>query len=516
MPLRLEPASLASTDVKTDSATPANAAGNANGNGAGMLARLLCTVEYEMSLPPLCEHHHNVAYAPVDLPIRAPLLRVVALPVCSAPGLRMRSPYRRTCTVAQPSPTRASSPAVKGKIWTSCSAPDLGCDTRRGKRESPHTVAPLWPRRIVDVCAFEGQRDRRQRRVDMDGDVLLLRAAPPAGVIPHRGGDTTGTRMQEEDGGEWVPGHNRPSSRRIDLCLFDRNGIHIDIRRSDAGSDGRTGAVLPSLAPTHICTRPSLLCGPFWPRAFPKGDSGFWVPILANPDIVEHYSENVIDTFHKNLLLLGEDRCLTTLMLKTFPKCKNMFCLQAVCKTVVPDTFRVLLSQRRRWINSTIHNLMELFVVGMELAGTLVLPTTISFSLYLIIESIMLHHASTNVSLILLAFVLGLPLVMIVITSCNWEYVGWMLIYLLSLPIWNGAKDAMGGDVEGDEGEFDSMHIVMKRWAEFERERWKSGHRVEIRTKIITESQSSGPQQPVLAREQLLNILIEDSGAGIT
>jgi chitin synthase len=49
-----------------------------------------------------------------------------------------------------------------------------------------------------------------------------------------------------------------------------------------------------------------------------SGDTGYWVPILAN--IVEHYSENVVDTLHtKNLLLLGEDRYLTTLMLKTFP-----------------------------------------------------------------------------------------------------------------------------------------------------------------------------------------------------
>ncbi|KAJ6500622.1 glycosyltransferase family 2 protein [Mycena sanguinolenta] len=246
----------------------------------------------------------------------------------------------------------------------------------------------------------------------------------------------------------------------------------------------------------------------------PKGDSGFWVPILANPDIVEHYSENVVDTLHKkNLLLLGEDRYLTTLMLKTFPKRKNMFCPQAVCKTVVPDTFRVLLSQRRRWINSTIHNLAELilvrdlcgtfcfsmqFVIGMELAGTLVLPAAISFTLYLIIESVIPHHPNTTVSLVLLAVVLGLPMVLIVITSRKWVYVGWMLIYLVSLPIWNGLLPAYafwhfddfswgqtrvveGGEEgkghDGDkEGEFDSSHIVMKRWAEFERERrWKSG-----------------------------------------
>ncbi|KAJ6482828.1 glycosyltransferase family 2 protein [Mycena vitilis] len=243
----------------------------------------------------------------------------------------------------------------------------------------------------------------------------------------------------------------------------------------------------------------------------PKGDSGFWVPILANPDIVEHYSENVVDTLHKkNLLLLGEDRYLTTLMLKTFPKRKNMFCPQAVCKTVVPDTFRILLSQRRRWINSTIHNLFELvlvrdlcgtfcfsmqFVVGMELAGTLVLPAAITFTLYLIIASIIPHHTNTTVPLVLLAFVLGLPLVLIIVTSRKWAYVGWMLIYLLSLPIWNGILPAYAfwhfddfswgatRKIEGDktdtgdkEGEFDSTHIVMKRWAEFERERrWKNG-----------------------------------------
>ena len=131
----------------------------------------------------------------------------------------------------------------------------------------------------------------------------------------------------------------------------------------------------------------------------PKGGQNYWVPILANPDVVERYSENVVDTLHKkNLLLLGEDRYLSTLMLKTFPKRKQVFVPQGVCKTVVPDKFRVLLSQRRRWINSTVHNLMELvlvrdlcgtfcfsmqFVVFIELIGTTVLPAAISFTVYL-------------------------------------------------------------------------------------------------------------------------------------
>lgn len=247
----------------------------------------------------------------------------------------------------------------------------------------------------------------------------------------------------------------------------------------------------------------------------PKGDSGYWVPILANPDIVEHYSENVVDTLHKkNLLLLGEDRYLSTLMLKTFPKRKMVFCPQAVCKTIVPDTFKVLLSQRRRWINSTIHNLFELmlvrdlcgtfcfsmqFVVFMDLVGTLVLPAAISFTIYVIVIAIIPSQPTPTISLILLACILGLPGVLIVITSRKFVYVGWMLLYLCSLPVWNfilpaysfwhmddfswgetrkvqgeeGKKDAGHGDKEGH---FDSSNIVMKRWIEFERERrWREG-----------------------------------------
>lgn len=240
----------------------------------------------------------------------------------------------------------------------------------------------------------------------------------------------------------------------------------------------------------------------------PKGGQNYWVPILANPDIVEHYSENVVDTLHKkNLLLLGEDRFLSTLMLRTFPKRKQVFVPQAVCKTTVPETFAVLLSQRRRWINSTVHNLMELvlvrdlcgtfcfsmqFVVFIELIGTLVLPAAISFTVYLIIISIVARPVPV-IPLVLLALILGLPAVLIVLTAHRWSYVLWMMIYLLSLPIWNfvlptyaywkfddfswgdtrKTADGKSGHGHGQEaeGEFDSSKITMKRWGDFEKER---------------------------------------------
>ncbi|KAL1923667.1 uncharacterized protein VTP21DRAFT_8647 [Calcarisporiella thermophila] len=183
----------------------------------------------------------------------------------------------------------------------------------------------------------------------------------------------------------------------------------------------------------------------------PKGE-GQWVPLLANPDIIVSYSENAVDTLHKkNLLLLGEDRFLTTLMLRTFPRRKMIFVPQSVCKTVVPNTFRVLLSQRRRWINSTVHNLLELvmvrdlcgtfcfsmqFVVLLELIGTVVLPAAICFTFYLIVASAFTYPPPV-IPLLLLGAILGLPAVLIVMSSRKLMYVAWMFIYLLSLPVWN-------------------------------------------------------------------------------
>lgn len=84
-------------------------------------------------------------------------------------------------------------------------------------------------------------------------------------------------------------------------------------------------------------------------------------PLIISDEIIRDYSVNNVDTLHKkNLFSLGEDRYLTTLMAKYFPKMKFSFVADAKCLTNVPQEFNVLLSQRRRWINSTVHNLVEL------------------------------------------------------------------------------------------------------------------------------------------------------------
>ncbi|KAJ3296492.1 hypothetical protein HDU79_006517 [Rhizoclosmatium sp. JEL0117] len=236
----------------------------------------------------------------------------------------------------------------------------------------------------------------------------------------------------------------------------------------------------------------------------PKGPNGYWVPILANPDVVEEYSEHIVDTLHKkNLLLLGEDRFLSTMMLRQFPKRRMVFVPPAICKTVVPDTFKVLLSQRRRWINSTIHNLMELllvkdlcgtfcismqFIIFMDLVGTVVLPAAITFTFTILILTVTQTGADTTLPLILLALILGLPAILILLTANRPIYIFWMFVYLVSLPVWNfilplyafwhfddfswgATRKVSGEDVKHDhsarEGEFDGKGINMKRWSEW-------------------------------------------------
>lgn len=169
-----------------------------------------------------------------------------------------------------------------------------------------------------------------------------------------------------------------------------------------------------------------------------------WVPVLTLPDVVREYAQDTVTTLHqKNLLLLGEDRFLSTLLLRTFPNRKMLFCPQARCRTVAPDTFAVLLSQRRRWINSTIHNLCELvrvrnlcgtfcfsmqFVVFMDLVGTVSLPIAICLTLALIINSIITPPTDfeSAIPLMLLASVLFLPAVLIMITTGKLIYCLWV------------------------------------------------------------------------------------------
>ncbi|KAH7375033.1 chitin synthase [Plectosphaerella cucumerina] len=228
-------------------------------------------------------------------------------------------------------------------------------------------------------------------------------------------------------------------------------------------------------------------------------------PLIISDAVIKEYSVCEVDTLHKkNLLSLGEDRYLTTLMTKHFPMMSYKFIPDAYCQTAAPESWSVLLSQRRRWINSTIHNLMELmrlkemcgfccfsmrFVVFIDLFGTIILPATFAYLVYLIYRVASKTGPFPMISIIMLAAVYGLQ-ALIFILKRQWQHIGWMIIYLLAFPIfslalpvysfWNQDNFSWGNTrivigekgnkqivaVDDEEG-FDPRSIPLQRWDDY-------------------------------------------------
>ena len=177
-------------------------------------------------------------------------------------------------------------------------------------------------------------------------------------------------------------------------------------------------------------------------------------PLFVSKEVVEAYSEIRVDTLHmKNLLHLGEDRYLTTLLLKFHPRFKTKYIFNAHAWTVAPDSWAIFLSQRRRWINSTVHNLMELipmqqlcgfccfsmrFIVFMDLLSTIVQPVTVAYLVYLIVLITQGGDVIPTTAFILLGAVYGLQAV-IFIARRKWEMIAWMVLYVIAIPVFSFA-----------------------------------------------------------------------------
>ncbi|KAG5643421.1 hypothetical protein DXG03_000965 [Asterophora parasitica] len=239
-------------------------------------------------------------------------------------------------------------------------------------------------------------------------------------------------------------------------------------------------------------------------------------PLLISNQLIEDYSENRVDTLHmKNLLHLGEDRYLTTLLLKHFPMHKTQFVRDAHAYTVAPDDWKVLLSQRRRWINSTVHNLGELvfleqlcgfccfsmrFVVMIDLISTLTQPVTVVYIGYLIYQVVGEHKPVPKLALILIAAIYGLQAAVFLLRR-KWDMIGWMVFYILAIPAfsfflplysfwkmddfsWGATRLVLGESgkkmIVHDEGKFDPRAIPLKSWTEYENELWdkESNHSI--------------------------------------
>lgn len=140
---------------------------------------------------------------------------------------------------------------------------------------------------------------------------------------------------------------------------------------------------------------------------------------------------------------------LTTLLLKHYPDRNLTFVPEAVCWTIVPHTMRILLSQRRRWINSTMHNMFELLkvnlrgvcclsmkvVVFIDLIATMILPASYVYFLYLFFLVFFGNLPVSTVLLILYGIIMGVQVVVFILRS-RWDYLWWFFIYFtVGLPV---------------------------------------------------------------------------------
>ncbi|KFA61562.1 hypothetical protein S40285_03983 [Stachybotrys chlorohalonatus IBT 40285] len=244
-------------------------------------------------------------------------------------------------------------------------------------------------------------------------------------------------------------------------------------------------------------------------------------PLFVSREVVDAYATIRIDTLHmKNLLHLGEDRYLTTLLLKYHSYYKTKYIFAAHAWTIAPDNWKVFLSQRRRWINSTVHNLMELipmaqlcgfccfsmrFVVFIDLISTVVQPAVVAYIVYLIVRVAQNPSVVPVTAFILLGAIYGLQAIIFILRR-KWEMVGWMILYIIAIPIFSfgiplysfwhmddfnwGNTRVVAGErgkklVISDEGKFDPSSIPRKKWEEYQAELWETQtSRDDVRSEI--------------------------------
>ncbi len=175
-------------------------------------------------------------------------------------------------------------------------------------------------------------------------------------------------------------------------------------------------------------------------------------PLFISNRIIDDYSENRVDTLHKkNLLHLGEDRYLTTLVLKNFPAFRTKFVADAKALTSAPERFGCCCrsvddgSTRRcttwpSWCScrscadsACSRCASSCFI---DLLGTVILPATAVYLVYLIITVATRTAAIPYISIAMIAAVYGLQAILFLLKR-QWQYIGWLIIYILAYPVFS-------------------------------------------------------------------------------
>jgi len=140
------------------------------------------------------------------------------------------------------------------------------------------------------------------------------------------------------------------------------------------------------------------------------------------------------------------------------------------------------------------------FIVLIDLASTIVQPISVAYLVYLIYEVGSHKEQIPIVSLAMIGAIYGLQAAVFIIRR-KWDMVGWMLFYILALPLfsfllplysfwrmddfsWGATRVVLGESgkkmVVHDEGKFDPRSIPLKSWSDYENELWdkESNHSI--------------------------------------
>jgi chitin synthase len=128
------------------------------------------------------------------------------------------------------------------------------------------------------------------------------------------------------------------------------------------------------------------------------------------------------------------------------------------------------------------------FVVIIDLFGTLLLPATTTYLIYMIYSASSGKSGFPLIAIVMLGAVYGLQ-ALVFLLHRQWEHIGWMIIWIVSYPVyslilpiysfwhqddfsWGNTRVAIGENGKqiiystAEEEELDPAFIPMQRWSE--------------------------------------------------
>ncbi|GAA5814087.1 hypothetical protein MFLAVUS_007577 [Mucor flavus] len=173
-------------------------------------------------------------------------------------------------------------------------------------------------------------------------------------------------------------------------------------------------------------------------------------PICIQPTVLRGFATPIANTMHmENVLLLGEDQYLSTVLLKSHPNHRIGFEPEAIAYTTIPSNFFALQALQLRNIRSTFHALVEFQYIASHLgfrywitSFTKLLDMVLSMPIIVYLYGVYIRYFiyKYQVYATIAGAFTGLIMLHILyfLVRRQFKYVFWFIIYgLFSVPLFN-------------------------------------------------------------------------------